>query len=85
MGTLTCTKAYWEKRVNIYYYESGKTDHLRSPMEVERYCNRHKIWYNPDIFYFKGSNLYSGPVSDVFNSDSEDSDAPESSLLNPGA
>lgn len=54
-------------------------------MGVERYCNRHQIRYNPDLFDFKDSNLYSGPVSDIVISDSGNSAAPESSLLNPNA
>lgn len=50
-------------------------------MDAERYCNRHQIWFNLDLFYFKGSNLYSGPVSNSFNSDSDNTDNPEFSLL----
>lgn len=65
------------KWVDIYYYEKGKPDHLRSLAEVERYCDKHKIKFSPDLFDFKGSNLYTGPVPKVnADSDSDDSDSP---------
>lgn len=74
-----------DKRVDIYYFQKGKSDRLRSLAEVERYCNRNEIRFVPYNFDFKGSNLYSGPVPNTSTDSNSDidSDSPESNQLHP--
>lgn len=53
------------KRVDIYYFEKDKPDRLISLTEVERYHDRHQIRFVPNLFYFRGSNLYSDHVIQI--------------------
>lgn len=49
-------------RTDIYYYEEGKTQRLRSYNDVQSYCKENRIEYNPDLFNFSGKNKFAGRV-----------------------
>lgn len=56
-------------RTDIYYYEEKKTERMRSLRDVEKYCDKHHIKFEPAIFDFKGSNNFQGRVMSQQNSD----------------
>ncbi|GBN38138.1 hypothetical protein AVEN_182835-1 [Araneus ventricosus] len=58
------------KRTEIYYYEEGKKQRLRSLKEVKDYCSENKLKFQPDIFNFKATDTYSGIVSGNYESSS---------------
>lgn len=60
-------------KIDIYYYEEGKNERLRSQNDIKRYCSKHNINFNPMLFNFKGKDLYEGIIAD--------SDQPDSSLV----
>lgn len=64
-------------RTDIYYYEQGKTLRLRSPNEVEKYCKKNHIKFEPSIFDFKGKNTYEGIIRDPKASSSSSCDSTE--------
>lgn len=47
-------------RTDIYYYEQGKNQRLRSQNDVKKYCQENGIEFVPPLFCFKGSNKYEG-------------------------
>ena len=50
-------------RNDAYYYEEGKIKRLRSLNDVEGYCKKNNIVFQPGLFDFKGSNNFNGLVS----------------------
>jgi len=50
-------------RTDIYYFEDGKTDRLRSLNEIKSYCQKNQILYDPSVFNFSGNNNFRGIVS----------------------
>lgn len=76
-------------RVDIYYYEQGKTQRLRSLADVQKYCKDQGIKFHADLFDFSGSNPYRGivPIPNVSESEdsNSDSDSLSSSQLHPVA
>lgn len=58
-------------KTDIYYYEEGNTDRLRSLIEIERYCDRRNIRYDPNLFYFSSFNLYSDIIPVVSITDGQ--------------
>lgn len=59
-------------RLDLYYFEKNKNQHLRSKEDVEKYCKLNSINFVPDVFSFKGSDHFSREV--VPDSESEESD-----------
>lgn len=58
-----------KSRVDIYYFEQKGSNELgprlRSHNDVERYCSREGIRYEPSLFNFRGTDLYHGSVPDT--------------------
>jgi hypothetical protein len=52
-------------RCDIYYYEEGKSQRLRSHQDIEKYCDNNEIEFNPLLFNFKGKDEYEGIVDDT--------------------
>ena len=63
-------------RTDIYYYEEGSNERLRSHNDIQKYCQNKGIKFNPDLFDFKGNNKFSGLVKD----DKDDSNTSSVSL-----
>lgn len=57
-------------RVDVYYYEEGKTERLRTIKEIRQYCMKHQIKFEPYLFSFKSSNTYEGIVRNSTDSSS---------------
>ncbi|GBO10568.1 hypothetical protein AVEN_267283-1 [Araneus ventricosus] len=58
------------KRTDIYYYEEGKKQRLRSLKEVKDYCSENELKFQPNLFNFKATDTYSGIVSGNYESSS---------------
>ncbi|GBM86039.1 hypothetical protein AVEN_30533-1 [Araneus ventricosus] len=58
------------KRTDIYDYEEGGKQHLRSLKEVQDYCSENKLKFQPDLFNFKATDTYAGIVSGNYESSS---------------
>ena len=50
-------------RNDIYYYDDNNKGRLRSLNEVENYCKKENLRFNPEFFDFSGKNTYEGPVN----------------------
>lgn len=50
------------KRTDIYFYEEGKTQRLRSHKEVKNYCKKNGLKYEKDLFNFSTKNNYKGKI-----------------------
>ncbi|GFY01368.1 retrovirus-related Pol polyprotein from transposon TNT 1-94 [Trichonephila clavipes] len=50
---------------NVYYSIEGETTRLKSFNEIERYCKRHNIKYDPSLFNFRKDNTESQGFSDL--------------------
>ena len=50
-------------RNDAYYYEEGKAKRLRSLDDIEGYCKKNNIVFEPSLFDFKGGNNFNGLVS----------------------
>lgn len=57
-----------QKRRDIYYYEDGTNNRLRSLREVKNYCKQKKLVFKPDLFDFSINNSYEGIVQPSANS-----------------
>lgn len=73
-------------RTDIYYFESGKTQRLRSLNDIQKYCSRNNVDFKPELFDFRGSNRFKGTIYGNIEDDSsvvEDSEDDEvhSSLM----
>ncbi|GFV01150.1 hypothetical protein TNCV_1010711 [Trichonephila clavipes] len=49
---------------NVYYSIEGEATRLKSFNEIERYCKRHNIEYDPSLFNFRKDNTESQEFSD---------------------
>lgn len=49
-------------RTDIYYYEQGSNERLRSIRDIEKYCHKNNIKFIPYLFSFRGSDTYQGIV-----------------------
>ncbi|GFV08132.1 retrovirus-related Pol polyprotein from transposon RE1 [Trichonephila clavipes] len=50
---------------NVYYSIEGEATRLKSFNEIERYCKRHNIKYDPSLFNFRKDNTESQGFSDL--------------------
>ncbi|GFS99032.1 hypothetical protein TNCV_1890421 [Trichonephila clavipes] len=69
---IPCTEVKWIRNIgrkvtgsNVYYSIEGKQTRLKSFNEIERYCKRHNIEYDPSLFNFRKDNTESQGFSDL--------------------
>ncbi|GFU52489.1 retrovirus-related Pol polyprotein from transposon TNT 1-94 [Trichonephila clavipes] len=71
-GLIPCTEVKWIRNIdrkvtgsNVYYSIEGEATRLKSFNEIERYCKRHNIEYDPSLFNFRKDNTESQGFSDL--------------------
>ncbi|GFX60769.1 retrovirus-related Pol polyprotein from transposon TNT 1-94 [Trichonephila clavipes] len=69
---IPCTEVKWIRNKgrkvtgsNVYYSIEGEATRLKSFNEIERYCKRHNIKYDPSLFNFRKDNTESQGFSDL--------------------
>ncbi|GFV22579.1 retrovirus-related Pol polyprotein from transposon TNT 1-94 [Trichonephila clavipes] len=69
---IPCTEVKWIRNIgrkvtgsNVYYSIEGEATRLKSFNEIERYCKRHNIEYDPSLFNFRKDNSESQGFSDL--------------------
>ncbi|GFX23122.1 retrovirus-related Pol polyprotein from transposon TNT 1-94 [Trichonephila clavipes] len=69
---IPCTEVKWIRNIgrkvtgsNVYYSIEGEATRLKSFNEIERYCKRHNIEYDPSLFNFRKDNTESQGLSDL--------------------
>ncbi|GFT61785.1 retrovirus-related Pol polyprotein from transposon TNT 1-94 [Trichonephila clavipes] len=69
---IPCTEVKWIRNIgrkvtgsNVYYSIEGESTRLKSFNEIERYCKRHNIEYDPSLFNFRKDNTESQGFSDL--------------------
>ncbi|GFU83470.1 retrovirus-related Pol polyprotein from transposon TNT 1-94 [Trichonephila clavipes] len=69
---IPCTEVKWVRNIgrkvtgsNVYYSIEGEATRLKSFNEIERYCKRHNIKYDPSLFNFRKDNTESQGFSDL--------------------
>ncbi|GFU91336.1 retrovirus-related Pol polyprotein from transposon TNT 1-94 [Trichonephila clavipes] len=69
---IPCTEVKWIRNIgrkvtgsNVYYSIEGEATRLKSFNEIERYCKRHNIKYDPSLFNFRKDNAESQGFSDL--------------------
>ncbi|GFX40253.1 retrovirus-related Pol polyprotein from transposon TNT 1-94 [Trichonephila clavipes] len=69
---IPCTDVKWIRNIgrkvtgsNVYYSIEGEATRLKSFNEIERYCKRHNIKYDPSLFNFRKDNTESQGFSDL--------------------
>ncbi|GFX93371.1 retrovirus-related Pol polyprotein from transposon TNT 1-94 [Trichonephila clavipes] len=69
---IPCTEVKWIRNIgrkvtgsNVYYSIEGEATRLKSYNEIERYCKRHNIEYDPSLFNFRKDNTESQGISDL--------------------
>ncbi|GFW38759.1 retrovirus-related Pol polyprotein from transposon RE1 [Trichonephila clavipes] len=69
---IPCTEVKWIRNIgrkvtgsNVYYSIEGEVTRLKSFNEIERYCKRHNIEYDPSLFNFRKDNTESQGFSDL--------------------
>ncbi|GFX44056.1 retrovirus-related Pol polyprotein from transposon RE1 [Trichonephila clavipes] len=69
---IPCTEVKWIRNIgrkvtgsNVYYSIEGEATRLKSFNEIERYCKRHNIKYDPSLFNFRKYNTESQGFSDL--------------------
>ncbi|GFW81383.1 retrovirus-related Pol polyprotein from transposon TNT 1-94 [Trichonephila clavipes] len=69
---ISCTEVKWIRNIgrkvtgsNVYYSIEGEATRLKSFNEIERYCKRHNIEYDPSLFNFGKDNTESQGFSDL--------------------
>ncbi|GFY16969.1 retrovirus-related Pol polyprotein from transposon TNT 1-94 [Trichonephila clavipes] len=69
---IACTEVKWIRNIgrkvtgsNVYYSIEGEATRLKSFNEIERYCKRHNIEYDPSLFNFRKDNTESQGFSDL--------------------
>ncbi|GFW84449.1 retrovirus-related Pol polyprotein from transposon RE1 [Trichonephila clavipes] len=69
---IPCTEVKWIQNIgrkvtgsNVYYSIEGEATRLKSFNEIERYCKRHNIKYDPSLFNFRKDNTESQGFSDL--------------------
>ncbi|GFY32614.1 retrovirus-related Pol polyprotein from transposon TNT 1-94 [Trichonephila clavipes] len=69
---IPCTEVKWIRNIgrkvtgsNVYYSIEGEATRLKSFNEIERYCKRHNIKYDPSLFNFRKDNTESQEFSDL--------------------
>ncbi|GFV64975.1 retrovirus-related Pol polyprotein from transposon TNT 1-94 [Trichonephila clavipes] len=68
---IPCTEVKWIRNMgrkvtgsNVYYSIEGEATRLKSFNEIERYCKRHNIKYDPSLFNFRKYNTESQGFSE---------------------
>ncbi|GFU60229.1 retrovirus-related Pol polyprotein from transposon TNT 1-94 [Trichonephila clavipes] len=68
---IPCTEVKWIRNIgrkvtgsNVYYSIEGEATRLKSFNEIERYCKRHNIKYDPSLFNFRKDNTESQGFSE---------------------
>ncbi|GFU10578.1 retrovirus-related Pol polyprotein from transposon RE1 [Trichonephila clavipes] len=69
---IPCPEVKWIRNIgrkvtgsNVYYSIEGEATRLKSFNEIERYCKRHNIKYDPSLFNFRKYNTESQGFSDL--------------------
>ncbi|GFU84154.1 retrovirus-related Pol polyprotein from transposon TNT 1-94 [Trichonephila clavipes] len=69
---IPCTEVKWIRNIgrnvagsNVYYSIEGVATRLKSFNEIERYCKKHNIEYDPSLFNFRKDNTESQRFSDL--------------------
>ncbi|GFW20467.1 retrovirus-related Pol polyprotein from transposon RE1 [Trichonephila clavipes] len=69
---IPCTEVKWIRNIgrkvtgsNVYYSIEGEATRLKSFNEIERYCKRRNIEYDPSLFNFRKDNTESQGFSDL--------------------
>ncbi|GFY25987.1 retrovirus-related Pol polyprotein from transposon TNT 1-94 [Trichonephila clavipes] len=69
---IPCPEVKWIRNIgrkvtgsNVYYFIEGEATRLKSFNEIERYCKRHNIEYDPSLFNFRKDNTESQGFSDL--------------------
>ncbi|GFW59625.1 retrovirus-related Pol polyprotein from transposon TNT 1-94 [Trichonephila clavipes] len=69
---IPCTEVKWIRNIgrkvtgsNVYYSIEGEATRLKSFNEIERYCKRHNIEYDPSLFNFRKDNTEYQGFSDL--------------------
>ncbi|GFU46234.1 retrovirus-related Pol polyprotein from transposon TNT 1-94 [Trichonephila clavipes] len=69
---IPCTEVKWIRNIgrkvtgsNVYYSIEGEATRLKSFNDIERYCKRHNIKYDPSLFNFRKDNTESQEFSDL--------------------
>ncbi|GFV55001.1 retrovirus-related Pol polyprotein from transposon TNT 1-94 [Trichonephila clavipes] len=69
---IPCTEVKWIRNIgrkvtgsNVYYSIEGEATRLKSFNEIERYCKRHNIEYDPSLFNFRKDNTEPQGFSDL--------------------
>ncbi|GFT27201.1 retrovirus-related Pol polyprotein from transposon TNT 1-94 [Trichonephila clavipes] len=69
---IPCTEVKWIRNIgrkvtgsNVYYSIEGEATRLKSFNEIERYCKRHNIKYDPSLFNFRKDITESQGFSDL--------------------
>ncbi|GFU62886.1 retrovirus-related Pol polyprotein from transposon TNT 1-94 [Trichonephila clavipes] len=69
---IPCTEVKWIRNIgrkvtgsNVYYSIEGEATRLKSFNEIERYCKRHNIEYDPSLFNIRKDNTESQGFSDL--------------------
>ncbi|GFT04801.1 retrovirus-related Pol polyprotein from transposon TNT 1-94 [Trichonephila clavipes] len=69
---IPCTEVKWIRNIgrkvtgsNVYYSIEGEATRLKYFNEIERYCKRHNIEYDPSLFNFRKDNTESQGFSDL--------------------
>ncbi|GFS47461.1 retrovirus-related Pol polyprotein from transposon RE1 [Trichonephila clavipes] len=69
---IPCTEVKWIRNIgrkvtgsNVYYSIEGEATRLKSFNEIERYCKRHNIEYDPSLFNFRKDNTESQGFLDL--------------------
>ncbi|GFY16867.1 retrovirus-related Pol polyprotein from transposon TNT 1-94 [Trichonephila clavipes] len=69
---IPCKEVKWIRNIgrkvtgsNVYYSIEGEATRLKSFNEIERYCKRHNIEYDPSLFNFRKDNTESQGFSDL--------------------
>ncbi|GFW30843.1 retrovirus-related Pol polyprotein from transposon TNT 1-94 [Trichonephila clavipes] len=69
---IPCTEVKWIRNIgrkvtgsNVYYSIEGEATRSKSFNEIERYCKRHNIEYDPSLFNFRKDNTESQGFSDL--------------------
>ncbi|GFU86079.1 retrovirus-related Pol polyprotein from transposon TNT 1-94 [Trichonephila clavipes] len=69
---IPCTEVKWIRNIgrkvtgsSVYYSIEGEATRLKSFNEIERYCKRHNIEYDPSLFNFRKDNTESQGFLDL--------------------
>lgn len=61
-----------KERTDIFYYEKGEKERLKSLKSVRDYCERKNIKFVPSMFDYSGKNKYQGVIGSMQDSGSSE-------------